>query len=108
MSDFLTSQEKNLFPFFDTAYQGFVSGDPDLDAWAVRYFVGEGFELLAAQSFAKNFGLYSKFSIHGIFCFLHWGTLGVGFICFFESFGSEVGKQIGWNQFWDMEVAIVN
>ena len=44
----------------DTAYQGFVSGDPDEDAWAVRYFVSEGFEILVAQSFAKNFGLYSE------------------------------------------------
>ena len=44
----------------DTAYQGFVSGDPDEDAWAVRYFVSEGLEVLIAQSFAKNFGLYSK------------------------------------------------
>lgn len=44
----------------DTAYQGFVSGDPDEDAWAVRYFVSEGFEVLIAQSFAKNFGLYSE------------------------------------------------
>ena len=44
----------------DTAYQGFVSGDPDEDAWAVRYFVSVGFEVLIAQSFAKNFGLYSE------------------------------------------------
>lgn len=53
-------QEKQLFPFFDSAYQGFASGDPVKDAWAVRYFTDRGFELLCAQSFAKNFGLYSK------------------------------------------------
>lgn len=53
---------KNLFPFFDSAYQGFASGDPIKDAFAVRYFVEQGFELLCAQSYAKNFGLYSKFS----------------------------------------------
>jgi Aspartate/tyrosine/aromatic aminotransferase len=53
-------QEKQLFPFFDSAYQGFASGDPEKDAWAVRYFTDRGFELLCAQSFAKNFGLYSK------------------------------------------------
>ncbi|XP_037938755.1 aspartate aminotransferase, cytoplasmic-like [Teleopsis dalmanni] len=51
---------KNLFPFFDSAYQGFASGDPDNDAWAVRYFVDRGFELVCSQSFAKNFGLYCE------------------------------------------------
>ncbi|MCJ1277237.1 Aspartate aminotransferase, cytoplasmic [Puttea exsequens] len=51
---------KNHFPFFDCAYQGFASGDLENDAWAVRYFVSEGFELCVAQSFAKNFGLYGE------------------------------------------------
>ena len=51
---------KNHLPFFDSAYQGFASGDLERDAWALRYFVREGFELLAAQSFAKNFGLYNE------------------------------------------------
>ncbi|KAI9314796.1 aspartate aminotransferase [Dichotomocladium elegans] len=51
---------KDHFPFFDCAYQGFASGDLDRDAWAVRYFVEQGFELLVAQSFAKNFGLYGE------------------------------------------------
>uniref|UniRef100_A0A8B9NMK5 Aspartate aminotransferase n=1 Tax=Accipiter nisus TaxID=211598 RepID=A0A8B9NMK5_9AVES len=49
-----------LFPFFDSAYQGFASGSLDKDAWAVRYFVSEGFELFCAQSFSKNFGLYNE------------------------------------------------
>lgn len=53
-------REKNLFPFFDCAYQGFASGDLDNDAWAVRYFVDQGFELFVCQSFAKNFGLYGE------------------------------------------------
>ncbi|KAJ2943981.1 hypothetical protein O0L34_g8303 [Tuta absoluta] len=53
-------QERKLFPFFDSAYQGFASGDLDKDAWAVRYFVSRGFELLCAQSYAKNFGLYNE------------------------------------------------
>lgn len=53
-------EEKKLFPFFDSAYQGFASGDPNKDAFAVRYFVSRGFELLCAQSFAKNFGLYNE------------------------------------------------
>ena len=49
-----------MFPFFDSAYQGFASGDLEKDATAVRYFAKRGFEFLCAQSFAKNFGLYSK------------------------------------------------
>ena len=55
-------KEGNLFPVFDCAYQGFATGDPEADAWSVRYFVQCGFELLVCQSFAKNFGLYSKFN----------------------------------------------
>ncbi|MCJ1314794.1 Aspartate aminotransferase, cytoplasmic [Xylographa vitiligo] len=51
---------KKHFPFFDCAYQGFASGNLENDAWAVRYFVEEGFELCIAQSFAKNFGLYGE------------------------------------------------
>jgi len=53
-------KEKDHFPFFDCAYQGFASGDLDKDAWAVRYFVEQGFDLLCAQSFSKNFGLCSE------------------------------------------------
>ncbi|XP_032889960.1 aspartate aminotransferase, cytoplasmic [Amblyraja radiata] len=53
-------KKKSLFPFFDSAYQGFASGDLDKDAWAVRYFVSQGFELFCAQSFSKNFGLYNE------------------------------------------------
>ncbi|KAL2159537.1 hypothetical protein VTH06DRAFT_2542 [Thermothelomyces fergusii] len=51
---------KRHFPFFDTAYQGFASGDLDRDAAAIRLFVEAGFELVIAQSFAKNFGLYGE------------------------------------------------
>ncbi len=53
-------RQKNHFPFFDCAYQGFASGDLAQDAWAVRYFIEQGFELCIAQSFAKNFGLYGE------------------------------------------------
>lgn len=53
-------RSKKHFPFFDCAYQGFASGSLEDDAWAVRYFVSEGFELCVAQSFAKNFGLYGE------------------------------------------------
>ena len=48
--------------FFDSAYQGFASGSLDKDAWSIRFFESEGFELFIAQSFSKNFGLYSKYS----------------------------------------------
>lgn len=51
---------KKLFPYFDSAYQGFASGDPNRDAWAVRYFADAGLELFTAQSFSKNFGLYNE------------------------------------------------
>lgn len=53
-------RRKHHLPFFDCAYQGFASGDLARDAGAVRYFVEQGFELLVAQSFAKNFGLYGE------------------------------------------------
>lgn len=53
-------QSKKLFPFFDSAYQGFASGDPVRDAYAIRYFAQRGFEFFCAQSFAKNFGLYGE------------------------------------------------
>jgi aspartate aminotransferase len=53
-------KEKNHLPFFDSAYQGFASGDLLRDNATVRYFVEQGFELLIAQSFAKNFGLYGE------------------------------------------------
>ena len=50
--------ERELFPLVDAAYQGFVSGDPDLDAAPVRMLVEAGLEMMVACSFAKNFGLY--------------------------------------------------
>jgi len=51
---------KNHFPIFDTAYQGFASGNPDKDAAALRSFADAGFEMMICQSFAKNFGLYNE------------------------------------------------
>ncbi|CAI5454502.1 unnamed protein product [Caenorhabditis angaria] len=53
-------KRRNLFTFFDIAYQGFASGDPAADAWAIRYFVDQGLEMVVSQSFAKNFGLYNE------------------------------------------------
>jgi aspartate aminotransferase, cytoplasmic len=40
---------KGHYVFFDSAYQGFASGDLDRDAWAVRYFVKRGVPLLICQ-----------------------------------------------------------
>ncbi|EIW69325.1 hypothetical protein TREMEDRAFT_68635 [Tremella mesenterica DSM 1558] len=53
-------KKKKHFPFFDMAYQGFASGDILKDAFAVRYFVEQGHQLLLCQSFAKNLGLYGE------------------------------------------------
>ncbi|KAK0082115.1 hypothetical protein PV325_011033 [Microctonus aethiopoides] len=53
-------ERKRLFTFFDSAYQGFASGDLDRDAYAPRYFAERGLEFFCAQSFAKNFGLYNE------------------------------------------------
>jgi aspartate/tyrosine/aromatic aminotransferase len=50
----------NLIPFFDSAYQGFASGSLEKDIWPVRYFLQQGFNMLVAQSFAKNMGLYGE------------------------------------------------
>ena len=56
----LFKEEKNLFPFLDSAYQGFAGGDCDKDAFALRMFKEEemGTPWRWHQSFAKNMGLY--------------------------------------------------
>ena len=51
-------KERKFFTVFDMAYQGFVSGDPEKDAFAVRLFVKNEMPMVLCQSFAKNFGLY--------------------------------------------------
>ena len=53
-------KEKGHFPFFDMAYQGFASGDTDKDAYPIRLFIEEGHQMVLAQSFAKNMGLYGE------------------------------------------------
>jgi len=53
-------EKRNLVCIFDFAYQGFVSGDPDVDAWSLRHFQERGLELFFCQSFAKIFGLYNE------------------------------------------------
>eukprot|EP00009_Paramoeba_aestuarina_P009334 CAMPEP_0201522558 /NCGR_PEP_ID=MMETSP0161_2-20130828/18110_1 /ASSEMBLY_ACC=CAM_ASM_000251 /TAXON_ID=180227 /ORGANISM="Neoparamoeba aestuarina, Strain SoJaBio B1-5/56/2" /LENGTH=406 /DNA_ID=CAMNT_0047921443 /DNA_START=21 /DNA_END=1241 /DNA_ORIENTATION=+ len=53
-------EKKNLFPFFDCAYQGFASGDLDADTYSFRYFAKRGISFMLAQSYAKNMGLYGE------------------------------------------------
>lgn len=53
-------KKKGHLVFFDSAYQGFASGDAEADAQALRNVVSEGLPVLLAQSFAKNFGLYGE------------------------------------------------
>lgn len=56
-------KEKNHYPFFDMAYQGFASGDTDRDAFPVRHFVSQGHQMCLAQSFAKNMVCYFSYDI---------------------------------------------
>lgn len=53
-------KRKGLLAFFDSAYQGYASGDLEKDAFAVRYFLEQGMEMVAAQSYSKNLGLYGE------------------------------------------------
>ncbi|KAG0571050.1 hypothetical protein KC19_6G207800 [Ceratodon purpureus] len=53
-------EKKNHMAFFDVAYQGFASGSLDQDASSVRRFVERGMEVLVAQSYSKNLGLYAE------------------------------------------------
>lgn len=55
----LFAHKKHL-AFFDSAYQGFASGDTNRDAYGPRKFVASGHNIMLAQSFAKNFGLYGE------------------------------------------------
>lgn len=58
ISDLIKTKSHHVF--FDSAYQGFASGDAEADASALRHFVSEGHQVVLAQSFAKNFGLYGE------------------------------------------------
>jgi len=53
-------QSKNHICWFDSAYQGFATGDLEKDAYAIRKFATAGVNMLVSQSFAKNFGLYGE------------------------------------------------
>lgn len=52
--------ERGLLPVFDSAYQGFATGDPDSDAYAVRAFMLAGLMPMVCTSFAKSMGLYGE------------------------------------------------
>eukprot|EP00920_Eleutheroschizon_duboscqi_P006965 GHVT01016156.1.p1 GENE.GHVT01016156.1~~GHVT01016156.1.p1 ORF type:complete len:372 (-),score=69.98 GHVT01016156.1:1170-2285(-) len=51
---------RRLFPLFDSAYQGYASGDVTADVASIRMFAQAGLELIVVQSFAKNLGLYAE------------------------------------------------
>lgn len=53
-------KKRKLFPFLDSAYQGFASGDTNKDAFAARLFAEDGHEYLISQSYSKNMGLYGE------------------------------------------------
>lgn len=50
--------KKGHFVSFDSAYQGFASGDCVKDAASIKLFIDDGHKVCLLQSFAKNFGLY--------------------------------------------------
>jgi aspartate/tyrosine/aromatic aminotransferase len=53
-------QSKKHLCWFDSAYQGFATGDLEKDAYALRSFAEKGVPVLVSVSFAKNFGLYGE------------------------------------------------
>ncbi|XP_037960412.1 aspartate aminotransferase, mitochondrial [Teleopsis dalmanni] len=62
-------KKKNLYPYFDMAYQGFASGDVDHDAQAIRIFEADGHQYCLSQSFAKNMGLYGeRAGVYSVIC----------------------------------------
>lgn len=52
--------EKRLTAVFDSAYQGYASGDLDADAFSVRAFEKAGVLPIVCQSYAKSMGLYGE------------------------------------------------
>jgi aspartate/tyrosine/aromatic aminotransferase len=57
---FEVCKDKKHICWFDSAYQGFATGDLEKDAYAMRKFADGGLPLFVSQSFAKNFGLYGE------------------------------------------------
>lgn len=54
------TKAKGLVPIFDCAYQGYATGDLETDRRPVQLFEAAGVEILIAQSYSKNFGLYGE------------------------------------------------
>lgn len=55
----LLAKEQNILGLFDFAYQGFGVGVEE-DAQGLRTFASHNEELIVANSFSKNFGLYNE------------------------------------------------
>lgn len=53
-------KNNKLLVCFDMAYQGFVSGSTEEDAYAIRLFARHSVPMVVIQSFSKNFGLYGQ------------------------------------------------
>ena len=53
-------KRKKLFSAFDSAYQGFASGDLEKDSFSLKLFQEHTDDIMLFQSFAKNFGLYGE------------------------------------------------
>lgn len=53
-------KRKQHFILFDSAYQGFASGDLKKDAYPIDLFTKSYDRLMLCQSFAKNFGVYGE------------------------------------------------
>ncbi|CAI7617411.1 unnamed protein product [Penicillium palitans] len=56
-------KDKKHLAFFDVAYQGLGTTEPDggmSDVWGIRHFVEQNIDVLVCQSFSKNMGLYSE------------------------------------------------
>ena len=53
-------KRKKLFAAFDSAYQGFASGDLEKDSYSLKLFQEHTDNIMLFQSFAKNFGLYGE------------------------------------------------
>jgi len=53
-------QKNQLIPLFDCAYQGYATGSLTNDRFSVTMFAERGIEMLIAQSYSKNMGLYGE------------------------------------------------
>ena len=54
-------EQRALIPLVDAAYQGFASGDVDADAFGARALAAiPNIEMITAQSYSKNLGLYGE------------------------------------------------